>query len=169
MGDGLCHAARVSWSLLAVPLHRYAGAGALDWAASARFSRGVPDRAPDAQPLPTVTEVLAVFRESSCFGVSWFRLADPSCEVGLAGSGEFDLGEVTIQVVGRSSLDEPVCVDDEVEALGFRKPRPDAVLRAVRALTVTAGPLLVFDDTGFDVFVVWPDDDGADLVAEWPW
>jgi hypothetical protein len=44
------------------------------------------------------------------------------------------------------------------------------VLAAVAALTVAAGPLLVFDDISADqVFVIHEGDQPANLAAHWPW
>jgi hypothetical protein len=42
-------------------------------------------------------------------------------------------------------------------------------LAAVVALAPKAGHLLVFDDSGENVFVVSPDDDPQQLAAHWPW
>ncbi|MEV4537778.1 hypothetical protein AB0J82_28770 [Asanoa sp. NPDC049518] len=43
------------------------------------------------------------------------------------------------------------------------------MLAAVVALASRAGPLLVFDDSGDQVFVVSPDDDPTHLATHWPW
>lgn len=61
--------------LLVLPLHELARDGGLEWAASAGFSRGVPDETPAQRPLVQVSKVLAVFRATGCRGTAWFEVA----------------------------------------------------------------------------------------------
>lgn len=77
-----------------------------------------------------------------------------------------DLGEVSLHTANK---EQDVWADTAVEAVGFRKPAGVAVLHAVCALTVSAGVLLVFDDSADQVFVVSPGDRPEDLAAYWPW
>jgi hypothetical protein len=56
-----------------------------------------------------------------------------------------------------------------VDGVSFRKPSGVAALHAVCALTAVAGPLLVFDDSADQVFVVWPGERVEDLLKDWPW
>jgi hypothetical protein len=73
-----------------------------------------------------------------------------------------------VGVVGAGG-DEPLELDQAVTDIGFRKPSGSAVLAAVVALASQTGPLLVFDDSGENVFVVSPGDDPTHLAGHWPW
>ncbi|WP_328459329.1 hypothetical protein OHA21_26815 [Actinoplanes sp. NBC_00393] len=155
----------MSWWMHAVPLSGSTGAETLEWAASASFSRGVPEQMPASRPLPSVRDVLAAFRAAGCHGTAWFDLigtAEPLEECPDPGTcysaGGLDLGEVRLSMVEAS-----------VEAVSFRKPVPVAVLTAASALASTAGPQLVFDDSADSLFVVWPGESAESLLAEWPW
>lgn len=167
----------MSWSLHAVPLHELANDGMLNWATSVGFSRGVPDRAPKPLPLPSVVDVLAAFKAAGCHGTAWFKVfgEDPASSLAECPGSDacfrsngLDLGEVNVQVVGHvHSVQVPP--DAAVESIAFRKPVGVAVLAALCALALTAGPQLVFDDSADSVFVVWPGERRDDLIGEWPW
>lgn len=164
--------------MYAVPLHEVAGDGGLEWAASARFSRGVPDQVSEPWPLPSVTEVLNAFRSAGCHGTAWFEVGGVDAVEGLPGcpdpgtcgsAGGLDLGEVGLGVAGRVGDEQSLPAQGAVERMSFRKPVGAAVLHAVCALTPLAGPQLVFDDSADQVFVLWPGERIADVVKEWPW
>ncbi|MEV5633547.1 hypothetical protein [Micromonospora tulbaghiae] len=167
----------MSRHLVVAPLHAVVADGGLEWAAGAESSFGLPDEPPAAGELPTVGEVLSAFGEAGCHGVPWFQVGGhdvtrdlPGCPdpATCASTGGLDLGEVTLGVDGAAG-DEPVELGQAVTDIGFRKPSGPAVLAAVVALASQAGPLLVVDDGGEHVFVVWPGDDSAHLATQWPW
>jgi hypothetical protein len=137
----------MSWSLTVLPLHEVARDGGLEWAAGAEFSRGVPDEAPQAQPLPRAGDVLGALRAV----------------------GGLELDEIGLHAAGQVSHDQSLPGGAAVEGLSFRKPSGVAALRAVCALTALAGPLLVYDDSADQVFVVWPGERAEDLADDWPW
>ena len=64
--------------------------------------------------------------------------------------------------------DEPLSPHAPIEGMSFRKPIGAAVLSAARALTSSAGPQLVFDDSSDRLFVVWPGERAEELSAAWP-
>ncbi|MGK5672209.1 hypothetical protein ACSNOB_05110 [Micromonospora sp. URMC 106] len=124
-----------------------------------------------------MAQVLSAFREAGCHGVPWFQVAGhdltrvlPGCPdpASCAAMGGLDLGEVSLGVDGADG-DEPVELGQAVTDIGFRKPSGSAVLAAVVALASRAGPLLVFDDSGEQVFLVSPGEDSTHLAAYWPW
>jgi hypothetical protein len=86
-----------------------------------------------------------------------------------ADAGGLHLGEVSIDVAGQASSKHPLQTGTAVESVSFRKPSGAAALRAVCALTAVTGPLLVYDPSGNQVFVVWPGERAEDLAGEWPW
>ena len=61
------------------------------------------------------------------------------------------------------------CQHAAVEGVSFRKPSGAAALHAACALTAVTGPLLVYEPSANQVFVVWPDEQAVDLAGEWPW
>lgn len=167
----------VGWHLLVTPLHVAAADGVLAWAADADSSFGLPDEPPSPRELPTVSQVLAAFRNAGCHGVPWFQVAGhdlasdlPGCPdpAACASAGGMDLGEVSVGVDGAGG-DEPATLDQAVTDIGFRKPSGRAVLAVTVALASQAGPLLVFSDSGEHVFVVSPGDDPTQLGQHWPW
>src|SRR5690349_21844669 len=99
----------MSWSMLVTPLHHAALTdGVLEWAATASFSHGVPDRVPASQRLPLVADVLAAFRSAGCHGTAWFTVEDqdtaawlPSCPnpAECVAVGGMDVGEVSLRTV----------------------------------------------------------------------
>jgi hypothetical protein len=168
----------VGWSLNVIPVPGPADNEVLEWAASASFSRGVPDQPPNPKPLPSVGDVLAAFRAAGCHGTVSSNLSgtDPTAPLeecpdpAVCSSVDgLDLGEVSLRVVGQDEHDQALEPTASVEAMSFRKPVPAAVLAAACALALSAGPQLVFDDSADSVFVVWPGERADDLVAEWPW
>jgi hypothetical protein len=168
----------VSWSLFVLPLHEATRDGGLGWAASADFSRGLPDHAPGTRPPARVLDVLSAFRAAGCHGTAWFEVSDLDADRGLpqcpdprtcASTGGLDLGEVGLHVTGQVGDKHPLQVDAAVEGVSFRKPSGAAALHAVCALTAVAGPLLVYDASGDQVFVAWPDERAEDLAGKWPW
>ena len=167
----------MSWSLFVIAAHQAAHDGVLDWADAASHSRGVPDTAPAAVPLPTVSEVLAAFHDAGCHGEAWFQVSDdgspplrpcPDPE-SCARNGGLDLGEVTLRGAAREDLGRPLSSATEIETVSFRKPSAAGALAAVCALASVAGPQLVFDDSAEQVFVVRPGELASDLAQEWPW
>ncbi|MEV0900439.1 hypothetical protein [Actinoplanes sp. NPDC049802] len=158
----------MSWSLHAVPVHALTEDGMAEWAARAEFRRGLPDRPPARRPLPTVEQVVTALREARCHGEAWFQV-DGVDEPLPERPGFRYVGEVGLHFDDgrdRSAMSEPGRL---VVGLSFRKPDCAGVLAAVRRLATIGGPQLVFDDSGDDVFVVYPDGDLAVLRAEWPW
>lgn len=168
----------MSWSMLAVPLHTLGVDGMAEWIAQTGRSRGLPDGVPEALPLPSAAVVLGAFRSAGCHGTNWFEILGeavgsrlPVCQDpgGCGGAGGLDLGEVSLQSPGRASSLEPMSMDAAVEAVSFRKPNGAAVLQAVCALALIAGPQLVFDDQLDAAFVIWPGDRPEVLQVEWFW
>jgi hypothetical protein len=168
----------VSWSLYVLPLHEAVRDGGLAWAASVSSPRGLPDHAPGPQPPARVLDVLAAFRAAGCHGTAWFEVSDLDAGLGLpqcpdpmacADAGGLDLGEVSLHVAGQAAGKRPLHAGDTVEGLSFRKPSGAAALHTVCALTAVTGPLLVYDPSGDQVFVVRPDERAEDLAGEWPW
>jgi hypothetical protein len=168
----------VSWSLLVLPLHEAARDGWPSLAASADFSRGLPDHVPGPQPPASVLDVLGAFRAAGCHGTAWFEVSDLDAGLGLpecpdpmscADVGGLHLGEVSLHVAGQVSSKHPLRTGTTVESVSFRKPSGAAALHAVCALTAATGPLLVYEPSGNQMFVVWPDERAEDLAGEWPW
>ena len=133
---------------------------------------------PTSVALPSVVDVLAAFSTAGCHGTAWFkvrgedsasRLAECPGSDACSRSGGLDLGEVSVRVVGHVDSERPMPSDAAVESIAFRKPVGVAVLTALCALALTAGPQLVFDDSADCVFVVWPGERPDDLIGEWPW
>jgi hypothetical protein len=171
----VCQHGRVAWSVLVSPLHVVAADGGLEWAVAASFAYGIPERAPAAQPLPHVQDVLAAIASAGCHGTAWFTVEGidvtsylPPCTnpADCATAGGMDLGEVTLHPAGS---DDKLRADSRVEAVRFRKPHGRALLHAVCGLTAAAGPLLVFDEDADRVFAVSPGDRPEDLAGHWPW
>ncbi|HXT93018.1 MAG TPA: hypothetical protein VN714_27610 [Trebonia sp.] len=168
----------MSWSLFVLPLHEVLRDGGLAWAGSADFARGVPDHVPGPQSPPRVLDVLGAFRAVGCHGTAWFEVSDldaaswlPECPdpMSCEETGGRHLGEVSLHVAGQAADKRPLRTGTTVEGLSFRKPSGAAVLHAVCALTAAAGPLLVYDPAGNQVFVVWPTERAEELTGEWPW
>jgi len=168
----------VSWSLYVLPLHEAVRDGGLAWAASVSFSRGLPDHVPGPRPAARVLDVLGAFRAAGCHGTAWFEVTDLDVGLGLPGcpdpmscadAGGLHLGEVSLHVEGQADSKRPLRTGTTVEGVSFRKPARAAVLHAVCALTAAAGPLLVYDPSADQVFVVWPGERAEDLAGEWPW
>jgi len=166
----------VSWTLYAVPLHALSRDGMSDWIAAAQFTRGLPDDVPPTLPLPSIVEVLDAFRAAGCHGTNWFEIVGeeagtrlPECPSPGHCAGGLDLGEVSVYTTGATSSLPAVAADAPVETVTFRKPDTGAALRAVCALAARAGPQLVFDVSGDDVFVIRPGEQVARLRDEWPW
>lgn len=116
----------MGWSLHAIPLHLSVNDDVLEWAASARFSRGVPDQPSEPESLPSVAQVLAVFAAAQCHGTAWFALCDsgaspalapcPDPSAGVPARG-LDLGEVSLHLMGQDQVASEVRSDALVEAL----------------------------------------------------
>ncbi|MEU6074053.1 hypothetical protein [Micromonospora sp. NPDC047074] len=167
----------MGWFLVVTPLHQAAENGAIEWAAEAEYSCGLPEEAPTLRALPTVEQVLLAFRKAGCHGTPWFQVVGrgvteelPECPgaASCVPAAGLDLGEVRLGVDG-ASPDEPVELHQAVTDIGFRKPSGRAVLAAAVALASQAGPLLVLDDSGGNAFVVSPGDEPAHLAEHWPW
>jgi hypothetical protein len=168
----------VSWYLHVLPLREAVRHDGLAWAASVSFSRGLPDHVPGPQPPARVLDVLGAFRAAGCHGRAWFEVSDldagsglPECPdpVTCADAGGLDLGEVSLHVAGQAGGKHPLRAGTTVEGMSFRNPSGAAALHAVCALTAVTGPLLVYDDSEDQVFVVWPDERAEDLAGKWPW
>ncbi|WP_157546801.1 hypothetical protein [Hamadaea tsunoensis] len=167
----------MSWSLFVVPLDTLAETGMAEWIASAGFTRGVPEKAPQALPRPSAAAALAAFQAAGCHGTNWFEIVGepvgsrlPECRnpATCASTGGLDLGEVSLYTAGATTSRLPVAADATVQTVTFRKPNTAAVLRAVCALAAQSGPQLVFDDSA-DAFAVWPGEPAEELGSEWPW
>jgi hypothetical protein len=173
--------------MFVVPLHQIDHQELVDWSHVLSFAYGIPREPALPRSLPLVVDVLDAFAAGGCHGTAWFEVdridlsaAFPSC-TGLAecaAAGWLDLGEVTlrepdsgVEVGGGKDAGKPQPLDPEsrVGSISFRKPNPDAVLRAAMMLTRSAGPLLVFDDQADRVVVVSPDDTQEELAKLWPW
>ncbi|GIE95401.1 hypothetical protein Ari01nite_28660 [Paractinoplanes rishiriensis] len=161
-----------------VPLSGPTGAEVLVWAASAEFSRGVPEQIPDPLPLLSARDVLAALRAAGCHGTAWFKIVSDGTTEPLAecpdphacyGTARLDLGEVRFTVAGQVEGDDGVEPEALIEAISFRKPNTAAVLAAAGALAVSGGPQLVFDDSADSLFVIWPGESAESLLAQWPW
>jgi hypothetical protein len=168
----------VSWSLFLVPLNSLSRDDMSEWMASAEFTRGIPDQVPRALPLPSIADVLDVFRAARCHGANWFEIVGedagsrlPECPNPgtCASAGGLDLGEVSVYSTGKTSSLSAVPADAAVETVTFRKPNPAAVLRAACALATYAGPQLVFDESADHTFAVWPGEEPGELADDWPW
>jgi hypothetical protein len=161
----------VSWHLHLLPLQEAVRDGGLAWAASADSPRGLPYHVPGPQPSARVLDVLGAFRAAGCHGRAWFEvrhldpgLGLPQCPdpITCAGTGGLDLGEVSLHVAGQAGGEHPLQADDAVEGVSFRKPSGAAALHAACALTAVTGPLLVYEPSANQVFVVWPDEQAED-------
>jgi hypothetical protein len=159
----------VSWWMHVLPLHRSSAGDGWAWVTSAEVSRGVPDLPPPPAPLPTAVQVVDALRAAGGHGSAWFRVPGldlPDCPPNCSRDG--CLGEVTLHA-GDDGSGSVTTADDPVSGIGFRKPEPAAVLRAVLELTAAGGAQLICDDAADTIFVVWPGDHLDDLLATWPW
>jgi hypothetical protein len=107
----------VGWSLFVLPLHETVRDGGLAWAASADFSRGLPDHVPGPQPPARVLDVLGAFRAAGCHGTAWFEVSDldacsglPECPdpMSCADAGGLDLGGVSLHGAGQAISEHPL-------------------------------------------------------------
>jgi len=57
--------------MFVIAVHQAARDGVLEWAFTANHSRGVPDMAPAAVPLPTVVAVLTAFDGPCVFRIAF--------------------------------------------------------------------------------------------------
>lgn len=161
----------MSWSAFVLPLHA-CPPDVLDWV---RESTGteIPENLPGPQPLPTVEQVLAGFRDAGCYGDAWYRIGGsddlilPSRPASPEPSLDLYLGEVSITIDGTTDRSAPVHLDDRVAGLSFRKPR-EGLLRAVSVMVALGGQQLVFDTLG-EGFLTGPDDSEEVLSSVWPW
>jgi hypothetical protein len=164
--------------MFVVPLHRLTEEDGAGWVGSAEFIRGVPENVPPVLTLPPIAQVLDAFRRAGCHGANWFQIVGEDAGTRLPDCpgpgprvdvGGMDLGEVSVYVAGQASSLPAVAADAPMAWVAFRKPNPAAVLRAVCALALLAGPQLVFDESADVLFVVWPGEDPDGLESEWPW
>jgi hypothetical protein len=162
----------------AMALRGFGQPGGWEWLTSRPSAYGLPDRLPEPMPLPSVTMVLDALRSAGCHGQPWYKVADDAGErtqlsAPIAGDLEqYYLGEVSLDIDGRKPDDAAgpvISSHDLVQGVGFRKPHPVAVLRAVCALAAVGGPMVAFDDHCDTVFVVHPQDTFASLQPRWPW
>jgi len=162
----------MSMSITLSPLHTMPDDDLRSWAGNARSRHGVPATATPAQALPTVTDVLAALRVAGCRGTAQFTVLGMDVSAWLppssAGSADpNDVGEtLLLPAIGQPALtpDRPVAL------VSFSYWRSGlAVLRALCALTPTAGPLLAYDDSARDLFVARPGERAEELAPHWPW
>jgi hypothetical protein len=118
-----------------MPLH-CASAEVLGWASAASFARGLPPQVSTPVPLCSVAEFLSLTRDAGCHGTAWFRLRDVPVTSLLPGcpdarkcreSGGWDLGEISLDVVGHDEADPEIPSTGLVEAVSFGRPNSAAV------------------------------------------
>jgi hypothetical protein len=155
-----------------MPLHLLARHDMAEWLASADFAGAAIEPTPESRPLPSVAAALKALRDAGCHGTNWFEVAGegagsrlPECPGYHLCQGEGDLGEVSIFVAGWTDNRQPISARASVETVAFRKPTTEAVLAAACAMASSAGPQVVFDDSGGQAFVIRSSDD----VGSWPW
>jgi hypothetical protein len=121
--------------------------------------RRLPETLPAPQPLPTVRDLLAAFRESGTHGDHWFTVKGrpPNPQ------GPYDerhVGEISLTLPG-FPLDGPSEVEESTELIGagFRKGSLVAIFDAMRAFSKVAGDICVLDNDGVLIAILSADAD----------
>lgn len=125
-----------------------------------------------------MTDLLTAWRAAGRHCEPWFTVTGLDVPAMVRGCGpgcdpgdERHLGDVMLSIADRvaPAIEVSMRPDDEVAAISLRTPRIPAALGLACALTVAAGPLVVFDDNVDVMFVLRRDDTVEELIRHWPW
>jgi len=117
----------------------------------------LPETLPAPQPLPTVGDLLAAFRESGTHGDHWFKVkGGPPSSRGP--HDERHLGEISLTLPG-IPLERPDEVEESTEVIGvgFRKGSRVAIFDALRAFSKVAGDICMLDNDGVLIAILSAD------------
>ncbi|GAA3814947.1 hypothetical protein [Cellulomonas soli] len=176
----------MGWGASVFPLSTVSDDETWEWLAEVVVGPMPAQRPADPDRPPTVRDVLRVLHDAGCQGDAWFTVdsSEPCATFDAAPPGgsrsELDMGGVSLHLVGertpegspaeiRAAYERPLPADGRVDAVGFSKPHPDAVLRAAQAISTLCGAVVAMEDSGCESVVISPGETLESIRARTPW